>query len=233
MWFEGKRVGRLVRGNTLLSPALKPLLDDSFDLGARLRIERRLRAQLKDWLAQLLEPLTAAGEGAALRGLVYQLEQGLGCAPRRDVNALIAALQPQDLHWLRQQQVELGRHTVFARTMLSPERLTMRSALCAAFDGSAGADWDLQAGVWTLAEPGDRSRWLRLGCVALGKVAVRCDLLEQLSAQPEGLSEGERLARALDLLGCTELQARQVLQSVKPRRRRRKRRERKAGAASG
>jgi ATP-dependent RNA helicase SUPV3L1/SUV3 len=167
--FEGQRLARLVRGKTLLSPGLKPLLD-AFEPGARARIERRLRAQLKDWLAELLEPLqlpAGSQASAALRGLLYQLEQGLGCVARREVGAVLAQLTAEDRQWLKSRDIVLGQQTVFATASLDPERLRTRAALSWAFDGVRVEEPEsLRQAVWTLGKSNDRAKLLWLGFVA-------------------------------------------------------------------
>jgi ATP-dependent RNA helicase SUPV3L1/SUV3 len=235
--FGGQRVARLVRGKTLLSPGLKPLLDDSFDLGARTRIERRLRAQVKDWLAELLAPLqppqpSAAGDHAALRGVLYQLEQGLGCVARRELNAVIAALTPEDHGWLRERGILLGRKTVFARDMLTRARLNIRAALCHAFDQAIGSDMDFNALVWTLVEARAAAHCLPLGYFALERVAVRCDALEALITELERKPEAAQLAQACALLRCSEAEGKEVLRRLRSRRRRRRRRDQRSRAAT-
>jgi ATP-dependent RNA helicase SUPV3L1/SUV3 len=232
--FQGRRLARLVRGKTLLSPGLKPLLDDSFEPGARARIERRLRAQLKDWLSELLEPLASsellAGAGHdALRGLVYQLEQGLGTVLRRDVEPLLARLAPHERRWLRERQIVLGRHSVFAAAMLSNARLTTRAALCQAF-APEPAPAEPHGAVWRATSRGDRRRCLRLGFVALGSAGVRCDRLEQLLERLPHFEPATRLAQTSELLGCSEAEAELVLAAVSKPRRRRRRRARSASA---
>ena len=233
--FEGRRLARLVRGKTLLSPGLKPLLDDAFDPGARTRIERRLRAQLKDWLSELLEPLALpdrkdAGHDA-LRGLVYQLEQGLGTVLRRDVDALLARLSPHERRWLHERQIVLGRQSVFAAAMLSDARLATRAALCQAFAPEpALASAAPQGVVWRLTQRGDRKRCLWLGFIALGRVAVRCDRLEELLERWPRFEASTRLASTCELLGCSEADAELVLAVTWKPRRRRRRRARRASA---
>jgi ATP-dependent RNA helicase SUPV3L1/SUV3 len=229
--FEGQRLARLVRGKTLLSPGLKPLLD-AFEPGARARIERRLRAQLKDWLAELLEPLqlpVGSQASAALRGLLYQLEQGLGCVARREVGAVLAQLRAEDRQWLKSRDIVLGHQTVFATASLELERLRTRAALSWAFDGVRVEEPELlRQPVWTLGKSNDRAKLLWLGFVALGRVAVRCDRLEAVLSvfggqQSDGGNAEARRERAQVLLACSREQADLVLQALPKLRRRRKR----------
>jgi ATP-dependent RNA helicase SUPV3L1/SUV3 len=236
--FDGQRLARLVRGKTLLSPGLKPLLD-AFEPGARARIERRLRAQVKDWLAELLEPLQVpAGvqASAALRGLLYQLEQGLGCVARREVGAVLAQLTAADRKWLHSRDIVLGQQTVFATAMLSHERLRIRAALSWAFEGVRVEDPELlRQAVWSLGKQSDRAKLLWLGFVALGRVAVRCDRLEAVLSvfgrQPTAANPEASRERAQALLACSSEQADLVLQALPKLRRRRRRRSAKSGAS--
>lgn len=226
--FQGQRLARLVRGKTVLSPGLKPLLDE-FDPGARARIERRLRAQVKDWLSELLEPLrlAEAQDSAALRGLVYQLEQELGSVSRRHVGAVIAQLTVAERQWLNARGIVLGQHTVYASSMLSASSLTTRAALCSAFEGWTVEARALQEPVWQLEKHTDRAALLRLGFVVLGRFAVRCDRLEQLLEAIGRIPASDletRRTRASEILACSLEWAGQLLQALPRSRRRRRRR---------
>jgi ATP-dependent RNA helicase SUPV3L1/SUV3 len=216
---HGERLARLKPGTSLASPSVQLLLPDSIDRGARTRIERRLQAHVKDLVSQLLAPLypperaqlMAAHDAAALRGVLYQLEQGLGSARRQDVAPQLALLRPQDRSALQRWGVQLGRASVFSHAMLQPERLLVREALCHAWQPTA-------------AVPEQLAR----GYVTLGVHTLRCDVAERIIKQPK-----PELVQAL--LGCDEATAQSVLRALPkgPRkRRRRKRRERPAVPAA-
>jgi hypothetical protein len=99
---DGRLLGQLTRGPDRLRPEVRLLLPDDVGAGARSRLQRRLVAWSRDLIAELCAPLRAAPDiarGAAARGLLYQLEQGLGTVPvssaAREVEHLTAADRAQ------------------------------------------------------------------------------------------------------------------------------------------
>jgi ATP-dependent RNA helicase SUPV3L1/SUV3 len=130
---DGTRVlGRLTRGADLLHPEVQ-LADDELDGGARLRLGRRLLAFSRDLAALLLAPLqTSEALGPAGRGLLYQLEQGLGTVTTAQARGQLAELEPEERAALGRMGLVLGRTVVFAPALLSAPSLRLRWVLVAA-----------------------------------------------------------------------------------------------------
>jgi ATP-dependent RNA helicase SUPV3L1/SUV3 len=130
---DGTRaLGRLTRGADLLHPEVQ-LVDDELDGGARLRLGRRLLAFSRDLAALLLAPLqTTEALGPAGRGLLYQLEQGLGTVMAEQARGQLGELEPEERAALRRMGLVLGRSVVFAPALLSAESLRLRWVLVAA-----------------------------------------------------------------------------------------------------
>jgi ATP-dependent RNA helicase SUPV3L1/SUV3 len=238
--FAGERIASLTRGKTLLSPAIKPLFPDGIEAGARARIERRLQAHVRDLVTQLLAPLeppdraplTAAAERAPLRGLLYQLEQGLGSVSRRDLGSQLQGLRRPDLVALRRWGIQIGQACVFARDMLDEQRLRTRAALCRAWQPSL--TWNTHAGSPLIVDASDRRACLQLGYYPVARWGVRCDVLEQLLRALAGLpldAAQDRAALVSVALSCTETEATGILRAL-PRTRRRHRRRRRAQATA-
>ena len=232
--FNGERVARLSAGQALLRPTLKLMLPDWDEAGARGRIERRLTAHTKDLISYLLEPLTpqdraqnAVESGSApLRGLTYQLEQGLGTVSKRQVASQLHTLNEAERASLHTREIVFGRFTVFAQGMLTQDRLRIRAALCrtAASEPHKFEAPAPEVLLWPLARRPDPELTLRLGFVALTHWALRCDALESLVNKlaliqdPVAHAEEVRL-----LLACSDEQAQAILAEL-PRARRKRRR---------
>jgi ATP-dependent RNA helicase SUPV3L1/SUV3 len=226
--FEGERVARLVAGPSLLHPQLKLLLDDVAG-GLRSRIERRLLAHTRDLVADLLSPLSLPGEQSApLRGLLYQLEQGLGSVGRREAAAGLLALTDRDRQQLVQAEIIEGRHALFSRPSFSAQRMRVRAVLCRLSDPSVAslpAGFELSAASRSYAQVA-RDTLLRLGFVKLKSWLLRCDVLEMLvrSGAADPTRElSERVATVSRLLGCGEDEATEVAEELTLRRRARRR----------
>jgi ATP-dependent RNA helicase SUPV3L1/SUV3 len=128
----GRALGRLTRGADLLRPEVQ-LVDDELDGGARLRLGRRLLAFSRDLVAELLAPLqTTESLGPAGRGLLYQLEQGLGTALVSEARSQLGELEPAERSALRRMGLVLGDSVIHAPALMSPRSLRLRRALVAA-----------------------------------------------------------------------------------------------------
>jgi ATP-dependent RNA helicase SUPV3L1/SUV3 len=132
---DGTRpLARLVRGPDRLRPELL-LFDTTLDGGARLRLGRRLLAWSRDLVSELLAPLRAPEAeplGPAGRGLLYQLENGLGTVLASESRLQLRELEPDERGLLRRMGVVLGRAVVYAPALLAPRALRLRWVLCAA-----------------------------------------------------------------------------------------------------
>lgn len=218
-----ERLARWKAGTSLLTPALQLLLTDSVDKGARTRVERRLQAHTKDLVSHLLAPiqpperaaLAHDPEAAALRGLLYQLEQGLGSARRQEVAPQLALLRPADRSLLARWGVRIGRASVFASAMLEPERLRVRAALCHAWqpEGTRATNHDPGVRSYKLHTAWDKQSAPLRGYIAVGTWAVRCDLVE-LALVALGKPQAEQQGLISSLLGCSPQQAEAILSAL-------------------
>ncbi len=220
LWFEGERVARLTRGPSLLSPQLKLVLPEWVEAGARSRIERRLTAHTRDLVSALLEPLDLGRvESAPLRGLSYQLTQGLGTIARREAAPQLAALGDPERALLSQHGIVIGKRTVYCAPLLASQHLTVREALCRAQAGPEPALPSSRALYQNVASF-DRELALCMGFVTLARWAVRCDLLERLLAlAPQAAYDEAKL-----MLGASDEDVRALLRELPRTRKRRRRR---------
>ncbi len=177
---RGVQVGRLVAGRDVLSPGVAVALEQEVGAGTRGRIERRLAAFAKDLVSELLAPLRVSGATGVVRGVLYQLEQGLGTADARGARGELDALDEVDRATLAAAGIELGRRTVYARALLSPEAVRLR-ALLVRVHGHAAGPWPPPRGGVTVARVRDvpPEAYLAMGFVALGPRAVRVDMVER------------------------------------------------------
>jgi ATP-dependent RNA helicase SUPV3L1/SUV3 len=221
---EGERIARLTRGPALLRPGLKLLLPEWVEPGATARIERRIVAHTRDLVTHLLEPLAlAVSDSAPLRGLAYQLEQGLGSVLKQQARPQLDALSDAERALLTERDIVVGKQTVYAQQLLSPGRLVLREALCQAWFEKHESVMSSSTGALFARLPGgvrlDRELSLCTGFFALASWLVRCDVLERLLA----LAPDQALEEAQLILGATEEEARGVLREL-PRSKRRRRR---------
>jgi ATP-dependent RNA helicase SUPV3L1/SUV3 len=181
--WRGQVVARLTRGTDLVHPQVKLVGNAPLGAGARLRAERRLGAWTRDLVAELVGALRRPEAGtlsAAARGLVYQLEQGLGTVSSRAARAELALLGPEDRRVLGRLGVSLGPSVVHLPSALDPRSLVIRQALATVWRGEPsplGADPPPSL-IADPAVPTDHYR--ELGYLVLGRRAIRADLVERV-----------------------------------------------------
>ena len=218
LW-RGRPVARLVAGTAALAPRLEPAASDLLDGLASDKVRRRLDAWLAGYLRATVGPLLGADAGALsgpVRGLLFQLGEGLGAVPRRAVARQLQALKPEDRKALAARDVRLGREAVFVRGLLKPRALAARALLWAvhakqprvpsAPDGgrvSVVVDEALPVGFYAA-----------IGYRVFGRRALRLDIVERVAAAARRLArEGpfEPAAELAALAGCTAEELDEVL----------------------
>ncbi len=210
---DGRVLAVLARGSGVLHPELR-LSSSSAEgvgAGARLRLTRRLQAWLKDAIAELLAPL-AAIDGAALgpsaRGLLYQLEQGLGTLDGDAARTQLERLRDEDRERFAAAGVTVAHEVVHVARMATPAALRLRTALVRAAASERGrlALPEAREVSWAVeALPPPLRVWLPfVGYVVRGPRAIRADVLARV---------GDELARwdertSLDEAALAQLGAR-------------------------
>jgi Superfamily II RNA helicase len=199
---DGDRVlARLAAGVDRLRPEVTLLVDD-LGAGQRLRLHRRLVAWTRDWVAQLLAPLRderLAGLGSAGRGLLYQLEQGLGTVLVASAREQVRELDPRDRSALGRAGVRVGRHVVFSAEVLQPAALRERILLCQA---EIGRRLDRpRADVVSLLPSSEVSdgTYAAMGFPVIGGRAMRADVVEVVASRMVSGANPAEIARRL---GC-------------------------------
>jgi ATP-dependent RNA helicase SUPV3L1/SUV3 len=217
---DGDRaLARLTAGVDRLRPEITLLLDD-LGAGQRLLLQRRLLAWTRDWVAQLLASLRderLAGLGPAGRGLVYQLEQGLGTVLVARAAEQVRELEAHDRGVLGRAGVRVGRHVVFSAKLLQPWALRERTLLCQAEIG------------WRLDQPrGDVVSFLpsadvsdasyaAMGFPIIGGLAIRADVAESVVVR---MFAGAGAAEIAQRLGCDLNEVEPIRRALAPSRRR-------------
>ena len=191
---QGIALARLVRGASVTAPNIELSTLEELGAGLRIRLQRRLLAFARDAVSRPLSALSElrSSEQPALRAIAYQLEDGLGTASVRELQASLAVLTQQDLQRLQKLGVIVGHLSVFLSSTLRAAALAQRATFSSVFEPEL-----------VLPPPGKTSYdtrtlsaqvWRRLGYVELGPRACRADLAERAAqALLDGASELEAL----------------------------------------
>jgi ATP-dependent RNA helicase SUPV3L1/SUV3 len=199
--FDGGAIAVLVRGPDILHPEVKAIGLDDHGAGAVMRVTRRLRAWMRDAIADLTAPLRAIGpEGlpGSARGLLYQLERGLGTLDGLDAREQIEMLAREVVERLDGSGVLIGREAVHVPAMATAEHLRLRAALWVAFEVPEDRLVVPDGRAVSIAAPPeiDPSYLLHTGYIVRGPRAIRGDVLARLDlALVDAAADGDDVAR--------------------------------------
>ena len=198
----GLLLARLTHGPDLLRPEVSLTLGESqLGAGARMRLLRRLLAFARDLAAHLLARIGELPPSASprVRGLVYQLEQGLGTLVAEDARAQLADLDDGDNEILGSLGVVRGALTLYVPSLLDDEPLRRRAILGRAHFGPAhGAPVPRPGELFQMARPQVPSRaYVAAGFPVLDDFAIRADVLERLARRIRAGAPPRDLARRL------------------------------------
>jgi ATP-dependent RNA helicase SUPV3L1/SUV3 len=180
-------LARLVRGVDLLHPEVALEIGEELGAGARSRIQRRLVAWTRDLVAQLLAPLrTGAVDKLSSdgKGVVYQLEQGLGTIHRGSAEAQLRRLRGRDRQLLRSLGIEFGASLIWLPKLLRGDAPRVRALLCsAALPKGVRVDPPRPGAVALVPDPTiDPDAYTALGYPVFGSRAIRADIVERVHA---------------------------------------------------
>ncbi len=181
------RVARLGRGVDLVRPEVAVTLAE-LGAGERSRVTRRLVAWTRDAIAELLAPLRRAPVerlSSDARGLIYQLEQGLGTIHVDAARAQVRRLGPRDRSELAKLGIVIGERMIWLPKLLNPVALRMRALLCsAALPRGVTLAIPRPGAVSLMPEAGvDPGAYTAIGFPVFGPRAVRADIVERIHAE--------------------------------------------------
>jgi ATP-dependent RNA helicase SUPV3L1/SUV3 len=135
-------------------------------------------------VSELCAPLRVpalTGLSAAGRGLVYQLEQGLGTVSSAGAAAQLSALSEGDHALLDQAGIRIAGRVVYVLAMLDEPSLVCRAALWHAYTGQAFKAHGRQPAL--VPQPGGSEKGHAVvGYPRFGTLALRADVVERVEA---------------------------------------------------
>ncbi len=202
--WRGAVIGRLVKGESKLTPRVDLLPSDLLSPPQRESVRRRLAQWVEGFLAGQLSPLFGLRQaplGGVARGVAFALAEGLGALPRRALNEQIAPLAPAERRCLARLGVQIGRWTVALAGLNEVATLRLRALLWALW--SERPDVPLPDGRACMAiDPRlPRDYYPACGYHQVGRSAWRIDRLEKLLAAAYGRERRGSLQLDDELLG--------------------------------
>ena len=211
LW-DGVPVGRLVKGNSLLRPAVRVVASDLLDGAGRERVAKRLEAWISRRLADQFRDLFAL-DGASLKGaakgLAFRLKEAHGSLPRAEVDEQLALIGKEDRKQLRAAGIRIGRETVYLGALVRPGPAAMRGFLWCLAEGRRPVPPPPPGRVSLPAGRLPASYWEQVGFRRFGKIALRIDMVERVAAKAWALQKAagkqgfEIHADLLSLAGCS------------------------------
>jgi len=210
--WRAEPVGRLVAGDRIVAPRADPLIGHLLEGEARERIRQRLQTFLRAEIERRLAPLFAAQTlplGGVGRGLVFQLTDGLGCLPTKEVSRQLKDLDPSDRTTLSRLGLRFGAESVYFQAMLRTDTMRFRALL-----------WAVQRGLSVPPLPSSRqlarvietdpalpaSFYAAVGLRVLDRLALRPDRLEQLAGAARRLARRGRFITGAELAAASGLE---------------------------
>ena len=178
------------------------------------KIEKRLKEWLENHIGFVLKPLFKIRNApliGAVRGISFQLVQGLGVLPKNAAGRQLKVLAKEDYSALRRLGVKIGRQDIYIPALLKPKAAALAALLWAVFQELGKVPSPPPPGRVSL--PMDAALPLDFCRVAgfrqTGPLFLRVDILERLLGLiRRRASEGPFAvdAELLNLAGCTSVE---------------------------
>jgi ATP-dependent RNA helicase SUPV3L1/SUV3 len=191
--WTGDGVGKLIGGDDTLRPRVRILADDHLTGPARELVQTRLDLWLKTHIEKLLAPLftlSAADDVTGMvRGVAFQLVEGLGVLERQKVADEVKGLDQPSRATLRKYGVRFGAYHIYLPALLKPAPRALATQLWAlkheAPDAHGVTELLQLAGSGRTSIPIDKDTpkplYRTAGYRIAGERAVRVDILERLA----------------------------------------------------
>jgi ATP-dependent RNA helicase SUPV3L1/SUV3 len=222
LYFDDRRVANLLPGADLLHPDVQVRLDPDPGRGACARVRRRLQAYTRDLVEQLLAPMRqpALEElSPAARGLLYQLEQGLGTVLIADCHVQLSGLCPRDRQLLTSIGLRFGNHYLYLRRLLDPNTIGQRLGLATSHFATQLQDALRLTAAFSQVStvPIHPALLTATGFAQAGPLILRVDRFERLVAELRSYERAESFHAPRDLtsrLGCEPEHVPQLLEAL-------------------
>jgi ATP-dependent RNA helicase SUPV3L1/SUV3 len=204
-------IATLQPGPERLKPQFQILADERLDAPQRLRLEERVRAWLSAHIERVFQPLMAAREADVpgyVRGIVFQLSEGLGSVRRDQVDEQLKALDDDQRKALARLGIRFGIDQVYLPMLLKAAPIRLRAHLWMVAHPDVTPPALPPAGRVSIPllpqVPG--SYYAACGFRPIAGVGYRIDMLERFAAEARKFArEGQRVfpPATLSLLGIS------------------------------
>ncbi len=215
-------IATLGPGPERLKPVIQVLFDERLEAPQRLRVEERLKLWLQVHINTVLQPLVAARNADVpgyVRGIVFQLSEGLGSVRRDVVEDQLKALDEEQRKALAKLGIRFGLDQVFFPILLKAAPIRLRGQLWIAANPDTPVPALPQAGRVSIPlekeVPGPF--YAACGFRPISGVGYRIDMFERFGAEARKFArEGQKVfpPATLSLLGINAEAAIPVLRAL-------------------
>ena len=221
LW-RGEPVGRITAGSDVLEPVARVMDSDLLEAHLRDRIQARLADWLDNYVSHRMKSLVKARQAdlsPPAKGLVFQLAESLGSAPRRVMETQISALGTDGRRAVRRLGIRIGRECVFMPALLRAAQIEAKVLLWTAREGYEHAPTSVPEGRVSVALETDvpAAFYWAVGYMPAGPLAVRVDMLERLAEQAWTLLRKGPFAptrELMSIIGCGSEDIRDILMAL-------------------
>lgn len=188
--WQGGVLADLQQGPALLEPKVR-LRRLEFLAGP---VKDRVRARLERWVESTIDglvgPMRRPTSSAPLRGLLYDLELGMGSIDRERVDAQLSQLDDEDRRQLAKRGVRVGVHVLYLPSSLKPRATAVRARLWSVHAGISPSLPAPPASSTAVRATSPDAFWAAIGYPVVGGIAVRADTLEAAGAELRRIARG-------------------------------------------
>ena len=183
----GSKLASIQRGRDPLTPIINLDVSELVENEERRILTRRLRDWLSAYMLSVLPALirlkNTSYKGAAA-GIVFQIIERLGNAPRSSLNDLIKTLNDNDRRDLSKSGLRFGIYTVFVPELLKPKQVTLLAILWRVFNEDKSLPELPTPGRVSIPKNAKikESFYHVLGFIDFGSQVIRLDIVERLGA---------------------------------------------------
>lgn len=215
-------IGTLAPGSERVKPNIVVVSDERIEAAQRIRLEDRLKHWLAHHINTVLQPLIAARDADVpgyVRGIVFQLSEGLGSVRRDQVEEQLKALDEEQRKVLAKLGIRFGLDQVFLPLLLKAAPIRLRGQLWIAAHPDVAVPALPQAGRVSIplidGVPG--AFYAACGFRPIAGVGYRIDMFERFGAEARKLArEGQKIfpPAMLSLLGINAEASLAVLRAL-------------------
>ncbi len=186
-FWRGHPVADLVAGDVAWRPDVRVRESDLLEPPQRERVQKRLRtwteAHLEAGIPHLLQ-LARSDLSGPVRGIVFQVLEGLGNAPAEGLRALVKELDDQGRKDLARVGIRLGTENLYIPQLLKPKAVALRGLLWSVARGRFPEEGPPPEGRVQVVRRDETPKDydLALGYQRLGGRAIRIDMVERIAA---------------------------------------------------